>query len=489
MKHTIIQPDVTSTLYKDLLTADIANHDYIMFFIAYLSQPAWDFLKQKGLMRLLNHNKSFGITSLCCFTPIDSLMDNSPNLKVFLNIIKNRPDEESLTLAHAKSIIFVKEAFFRNPGKITIYQGSHNWTSAAIGLNGIANSESSIRLEYELKSDFNTFCNENKVVSDLYNYLKRIYNLSSCLPITNNYKDVFSTWKDTFCSAENIDNSFTQVLILNMVCAKPEYINQIRRGNMYLSTKIVSEGNLIFKAVNKKVLFFIWKSEKDIQNKKSPIVVTARISAAKRPGSNFSNEVVSGFKIWADGTEKKVINIDNIAIQTWIVDYSDKEVSSGDFSNNTIEMFEFQCELEQGIGNNEHDTFGINENLFGKPIYEPQNISLTSKSPKKEKVKQVHISDVTLLKNITTDYLKEFNLNPSQYLSNEPLSPLYDAIVVKDPINIFFKSPIDKNKISNDNLSFRNQVIFEEMQENKTANIERTFSYKLKEKFELFNLK
>jgi hypothetical protein len=489
MKHTIIQPDVTSTLYKDLLTADIANHDYIMFSIAYLSQPAWVFLKQKGLMRLLNHNKSFGITSLCCFTPIDSLMDNSPNLKVFLNIIKKRPNEESLTLAHAKSIIFVKEPTIKNLGKVTIYQGSHNWTSAAIGLNGSLNSESSIRLEYELKSNFNKFCEENIEVSDLYNYLNRIYNLSCCLPVTNNYKDVFGTWKDTFCKKENIDNSFSQVLILNMVCSNPDYLKYIRKGNMYLCTKIQKEGNLIFEAVNKKVLIFIWKSESDVQNKVSPIIVTARISTAKRPGSNFSNEVIKGFKIWANGNEKKVIILDNIAIHTWILDYSNSEVGSKSITNDSIEMFEFQCELEQGLGFNPNETFGREESLFGKPFYEPQNISLTTKTPKKEKAKKVHISDNSLLEDITSNYLKEFRINPSNYLTNENLSPLYEATIVKDPINVFFKSPINENIIANDNLSFRNQVVFEEIKENIKTYIDRTFSYKLKADFELFNLK
>lgn len=294
--------------YCDRLKQDMRRATVCRFLVAYVSSGGVRSIGQDELVRVLQHEDSFGVSSLTCSCGYHPLLDlqqdigtSDIRLKYFMDpkLVKtDEPDE--IVLFHSKLVYLC----LPDEAKSVVYIGSHNWTNRALGPGRPRNAEASVRFESEFASE-HLMGSGTSVASKVNQHLLTAYNKPVCLSATPDNKRTFEQWYEWSCKSAPPSPLKPCTIVLAVREHDGAEIDPARWADLvgksvYVQVLDPGEGET-FRQANDRILVMVWRTLSDLRAGDQPILLRCHLST-QNPGrtstvrgTNQANTPIAGF--------------------------------------------------------------------------------------------------------------------------------------------------------------------------------------------------
>jgi hypothetical protein len=294
------------------LHSDLDEAQLIRFAVAYVSGAGLDVIGRDRLVRLLKHQRSFGIATMhagCGYKPLLELQgalprDLPPRLKYFMEPMVKSSGDDDPDLLHTKLL------YLANPeaGWARIYIGSHNWSLHALGgvPGSVRNAEASLRLEEPFDpSDLEG--SGTGLASRVNRHLRACFDLPPALEAIPANEEAFEEWMERHRASTGAE-ALDSVAVVLAACRNekaaeartPAFWSALQRSGLYLQILRETEGEIVWDR-SKSLVLLVWTSEADMAQARAPVILhcfSSQLRAgpdSKLHGNSRGGEEIAGF--------------------------------------------------------------------------------------------------------------------------------------------------------------------------------------------------
>ncbi|TWU33459.1 hypothetical protein Q31b_57760 [Novipirellula aureliae] len=305
---TFLSDSLVDGEYCRRLKTDLQNAVICRFLVAYVSDAGLNSIGRNDLMKALDNQLSFGISSMSCscgYSPLlklqSELGDENIRLKYFMDPSVCGTDEPSgLVLMHSK-LVYLKTTIDGEPRSV-VYLGSHNWTRRALGSGGPRNAEASYRFEMAFDADHLEGRGQD-VASQANRHLRAADDNECCLPATASNERTFKEWDQAVCK-NRPSSSLDEVLLILAVrppsSGRLRSLDELQGQGLYMQCLEEVEGTQVWDAPDQTIVM-VWDSAEALSQGRQPTLLLCSKNTrnagpnSDRHGTNQSANPIAGF--------------------------------------------------------------------------------------------------------------------------------------------------------------------------------------------------
>ena len=278
----LLSEHLTGGHFLERLKQDLKEASLIRFLVGYVSTRGIEDIGRNRLIKALEHEKSFGVSSLSCicgYAPLYVLQEaiDENRLKYFMDPkmkkIKGENADPDLVLLHSKLVYL----HLPDSGISVVYIGSHNWTSRALSPSGLKNAEATLRLQLPFDND-HLDGKGTSIAAQVNRHLIAAYQLPACLEASNAHALAFEQWEQIACG-RSPNRNIEECVVVSAVLPdefNPANFENIGKHGIYLRTE--RHGEILYEA-GRNVLVLIWESKTSLENGFPPVLLRCTCSS------------------------------------------------------------------------------------------------------------------------------------------------------------------------------------------------------------------